>query len=51
MPGMPWTSNLEYSVHLEAAPEIGASNLRIYKELIGISSKDYETYLENQIIY
>ena len=51
MPGMPWTSNLENSFHLEAAPEIGASNLRIYKELIGISSKDYETYLENQIIY
>ena len=51
MPGMPWTSNLENSFHLEVAPEIGASNLRIYKELIGISSKDYETYLENQIIY
>ena len=51
MPGMPWTSNIENSIHQKAAPEIGDSNLRIYKELIGISTENYETYLENQIIY
>ena len=51
MPGMPWTSNIENSIHQEAAPDIGDSNLRIYKDLMGISSEDYETYLENQIIY
>ena len=51
MPGMPWTSNIENSIHLEAAPEIGDSNLRIYKELLGISPEDYQTYTENQIIY
>ena len=51
MPGMPWISNIEDSIHQKVAPEIGDSNLRIYKELIGISTEDYETFLENQIIY